>query len=103
MRGRWISVPLVALLLAACGDDDDTSADSETTTTAPAESTTTVGPGDPAVYQRIASLTDCTMLQAEFDQAEENNGRVPAGSDQAEWTLAYMEAADARMQEVGCY
>jgi hypothetical protein len=60
-------------------------------------------PGNPAVYDRIAAETDCDELQAEFDTAMDNHDRVAAGSEQASWSLGYAKAADARMNELGCY
>lgn len=60
-------------------------------------------PGQSAVYERIAALTDCAELQSEFDRASANNGREEAGSTGFEITLSYMQAADDRMREVGCY
>ncbi len=60
-------------------------------------------PGSPAVYERIESLTDCVELQAEFDTAAANNDRAAAGSEEFDVTLSYMEAADDRLAEVGCY
>lgn len=59
--------------------------------------------GSDAVYQRIGSMSDCDDLQAEFDQASANHDRAEPGSDAARASTGYMEAADARMQEVGCY
>lgn len=47
--------------------------------------------GNPDVYDRIARLDDCDALQREFDIADDNNN------------TDYMRAADARMQELGCY
>ena len=55
------------------------------------------------MYRRIDHGTDCTKLQADFDQASENNQRAEAGSFQFDVTLSYMDAADARMRELGCY
>jgi len=52
-------------------------------------------PGNPAVYARIEAETDCAALQREFDTAEAGPAR--------EWKVPYMEGADARMREVGCY
>lgn len=60
-------------------------------------------PGDPEVYDRIGSLTDCEAVQAEFDTASANNARETPGSDLAEATLGYMEAAADRLDELGCY
>lgn len=43
------------------------------------------------VIQRIEATSDCSRLQGEFTWAE---ARAEAG---------YMEAADARMESLGCY
>lgn len=61
-------------------------------------------PGNPDVYARIASLTDCRELQKEFDTAEANGRRDrEAGRlEQARASTSYMDAADARMKQVGC-
>jgi hypothetical protein len=59
--------------------------------------------GNPAVYERINGLTDCAELQKEFDTASTHNDGAEPGTDEYRATTAYMEAADARMQEVGCY
>lgn len=78
----------------------------ETDSGGAAESSTPAGearPGDPAVYQRIDGATDCAGLQQEFDTASDSHDRADAGSDQAEWAVAYMQAADARMKELDCY
>lgn len=58
--------------------------------------------GNPDVYERILSMTDCNNLQAEFDQASENNDREEPGTPQFKWTLGYMNAANERMKELGC-
>ena len=72
--------PFVAVLvLAGCGGDDQS--------------------GSPDVYARISSLTDCSALQQEFDQAEANRSISRDPSIQT----SYMVAADERMREVGCY
>ena len=60
-------------------------------------------PGSPAVYDRIAGLTDCSALQHEFDVASTNHDRASAGSRQAQTAAAYMEAADDRMKQLDCY
>lgn len=57
--------------------------------------TTPERPGNAAVYERIEAETDCGALQDEFDTAE-------AGPP-SDWKVPYMEAADARMQELDCY
>jgi len=55
------------------------------------------------VYQRILSLTDCTALQTEFDQAETNLKSQEPGTPQYKWGIGYMQAADQRLKELGCY
>lgn len=59
-------------------------------------------PGSPAVYQRIAATSDCTALQAEFDQAYSDHEAAPNGSNGRKWTLGYMEAAQDRMSSLSC-
>lgn len=59
-------------------------------------------PGTPAVYDRIASETDCAILQGEFDTAEAGHSRAAAGSTAAKIATSYMQAADERMRAVGC-
>jgi len=81
-RTALVLGPLV-VLLAGCGGGDQ--------------------PGNPKVYDRIASLTDCAALQQEFDTAAASHDRAAAGSDQAEAATSYMEAADDRLKELNCY
>jgi hypothetical protein len=59
--------------------------------------------GNPAIYERIASLSDCDELQAEFDIAADINDRAEPGTPAHRQSTGYMGATDARMQEVGCY
>ena len=61
-------------------------------------------PGSPAVYQRIAGLRDCAALQKEFDTAAATGDRERAASriDMARLSTSYMDAADARMRQLGC-
>lgn len=59
-------------------------------------------PGSVAVYQRIEALTDCTAIQAEFDQAYADHEAAPAGAPGREWTVGYMDAANDRMKALGC-
>lgn len=57
------------------------------------------------VYRRIYGMTDCVALQAEFDIADENASRLQdAGRyEDARLPIKYMDWADDRMQDVGCY
>jgi hypothetical protein len=60
--------------------------------------------GNPAVYERIAGLTNCESLQREFDTAQVNHRRdLDSGKlDRAEVDTSYMKAANDRMDQVGC-
>jgi hypothetical protein len=62
-------------------------------------------PGEPSVYDAIEAETDCQTLQESFDRAEVTSKRE-GGTAQWTWSeigIAYMKAADERMEEVGCY
>ncbi len=61
-------------------------------------------PGASEVYSRIASLTSCSALQAEFDTASAAHTRDNARGrpDLAEIDTSYMEAAGERMKELHC-
>lgn len=59
--------------------------------------------GNPDVYNRILNGTDCTALQNEFNQADENLKLQEPGTPQYKWGLGYMKAVDQRMKEIGCY
>lgn len=47
-------------------------------------------------------LTDCAAVQQEFDTAAASNDRAEAGTDEAVTTLAYMQAAQDRLEELDC-
>jgi len=79
---------VLALLGAACGDDD---------TGDP------LNDAVPQVVERIESLTDCAELQAEFDTASASNERAEPGTTEHRRSLAYMQVADDRLRELGCY
>ena len=61
-------------------------------------------PGDPSVYTRIDNATDCGQLRREFNTADANHSRDLARgrADLAEISMSYMEAAQARMGQLGC-
>jgi hypothetical protein len=94
---RWtlpaLAVALPLLALVGLFTSPDTS-----TATAAADDR----PGSLAVYQRIDATVDCGELQRLFDMADRNHGQTTSYRQRA-WTLAYMEAADKRMNDVGCY
>jgi len=58
---------------------------------------------NPDVYERIGAETDCGVLQAEFDQAMDNAEARQPGDPLRDISLDYADAADARLEEVGCY
>jgi hypothetical protein len=95
--GIVVLAAVAVIALSACGSSSVTG---DTTTH---EAATL--PGTQVVYDRINSLKNCSTLQAEFDQADANHTReLDAGnSHMVEATTSYMEAADNRMREVGCY
>jgi hypothetical protein len=92
--GSFFVALLAAALLAGCGSSGGSS-----------NSRTETRPGSAVVYQRIAALTDCAKLLAEFDRANAYHSReMNAGDvDMAKVSTSYMEAAEARMQELGCH
>lgn len=60
-------------------------------------------PGSAVVYQRIASLSDCSALQEEFDIADAHAESKQDAGLTANVELSYMAAANDRMREIGCY
>lgn len=86
-------------IAAVSGSGRSTSTTSTTATTLP------VRAGNPAVYAEIAAETNCSKLQAMFDQADANGKleRRRHNLAMAEVTTSYMEAADQRMRQIGCY
>jgi len=77
----------VTVLVGGCGDTGDKTSDR---------------PGNPAVYDRIDAMSSCDDLQHEFDVAMANHDRAPSGSDKRSTSLAYAQAAQARMEAVKC-
>ena len=88
---RWLIAGVVMLTLVACGGPGGT----PSRPNPPAVTTAPERPGNPAVYARIEAETDCAVLQQEFDTAQ--------SGPSTDWKVPYMEAADARLREVGCY
>ena len=58
--------------------------------------------GSRATYERIADMTDCESLDAEYQSAAANNAVAEAGSDAESWTAGYMAAAEDRLEELDC-
>lgn len=90
----------VSLLATACGG--------AATTTTSTEAVSEFGGHEGFVEgtrERIAQETDCEILQMIFDASDEAHGRFADDGDLAgmEAHTAVMNAADERMDEVGCY
>lgn len=79
---RWVLA--VVLLFAACGEQERSR------------------PGDPGVYQRIDSSTDCNALNAEYEAADRNLGTAQTEQQEA-WSRSYRREAHERMKAIGCY
>ena len=60
-------------------------------------------PGSTDVYAEIEAETDCDKLQTDFDRNMDDFDRRESGDPLRDVVLSYAEAADARMEEVGCY
>ena len=112
--GVFALVGAITLLVAIGGAAEETTPEPVTTTTAEPV-TTTEAPslpgaellaeygGSAAVYERIAVLTDCGLLQEQFDIAAHANDTYDVNAPAWRWTLGYMEFADERLEAEGCY
>ena len=59
--------------------------------------------GDPAIYERIESLTDCEALQIEFNLAQGNLARTRHDDNEGrENYRSYAETAEDRLDELRC-
>lgn len=94
---RWpailaaVGVALIALVLVfalAGGDSEPAPADER--------------PGEPASYERITALSDCSELQREFDSFMAVFDANEKGTERATVALSYAEHAEARRQELDC-
>lgn len=59
--------------------------------------------GNVDVFNRILALSDCLLLQEEFDIASGNNELATPGTPEHKESLGYMTAADDRMKALSCY
>ena len=58
--------------------------------------------GEQSVYDRIAAMTSCTRLQAEFETAMTNVERYKPGDPRRDIPLAYAKAVVDRQKQIGC-
>jgi hypothetical protein len=58
--------------------------------------------GDPAVYEAIFLETQCSAVEAAFNDASEDNAAAASGTPEHEISRGRMLAASARLREVGC-
>lgn len=73
-------------------------------TSEPGSSTTgDTRPGSPAVYDEIATTTDCGELQAGFDRNMDDAEQREPGDPLRDVVLSYAEAYDAQLEAAGCY
>lgn len=93
MKRLLIAFCILSLAALACGSDSPKTVD---------DYMQEFG-GNVDVYNRILSLTDCSALQSEFDQADENLQLQSPGTPQYQAGIGYMQAADDHMKSVGCY
>lgn len=104
---RWRPLLLAFVVLVAGGLSCEEATTTNNGTPNQPDATATARPGNAEVYQRIEALTDCAALQREFDLAETNHGReIAAGPSRlafAQIATSYMQAADKRLRDIGCY
>ncbi len=110
-----LSVALLGALAVGCGGTSSPQTTTATTASAPVSTRTPTEkarPGDPGVYERIESLTDCNAIRREWDTAIVNTRRNLDAWEttkdrsrlaMADVTQSYSDAAEAQMHETGCY
>ncbi len=116
MKKLIIVIAALGALVVGCGSPSQTNPTTLREVYGTPTSTAT-RPGDPAVYARIESLTDCNAIRKEWDTAIANTKRNldaaeaaresgnpdPSRLRLADITLSYQNAAEARMHATGCY
>ena len=65
-------------------------------------STNDAKPGNAAVYEEIAAMTDCVELQATFDRNMDDVERRDPGDPLRDVVFGYANAANDRMRDLGC-
>jgi hypothetical protein len=90
MRLRVAALPLLILLVAGCAADRGIQAYLDE-----------YG-GSRDTYERIADMSDCASVQAEYDAAAANNEVLDPSTDEYRWTSGYMAAAEDRLEDLEC-
>jgi len=90
----------VLVALAGCGSETEGEVHNldNPTTTAAAPSVAVQA----RIQEEMLSLMDCPEVQATIDQALDNAERYPAGDSRRQIPLAYAEAGQARLEDLGC-
>jgi len=55
------------------------------------------------VYEQILASDDCQYLVDQYNNISQYNGLQAFGSEKYDWSLGYMTAIKARVQEISCY
>jgi hypothetical protein len=58
--------------------------------------------GARAEYERIADMSDCESVQAEYDSAAANNEVAEPGTEADSISAGYMAASEDRLDELDC-
>lgn len=102
MKGISLAGLALVVALAGCGGGESSLETAEPK--AQETQTTEERPGNPEVYRRIEGMTDCAVLQKEFDTAAGNRRFAESQGNQraAETSTSFMEFTSERMEELGC-
>lgn len=96
---------LIFSLISACGGDNPTGSDIDEIVEARVaeEKVGQERIGNTRVYDRIDAMTDCTLLQQEFDTAYTNFEARTFFDPLRKISLAYLNYTDDHMRAIGCY
>ena len=103
---RRAAAAVLALVIAACADDPARPERPAATDRTPPNEVVRPGdpqrPGNPQVYERIESLDDCVALEDELATHLANAELQEPGDVVRTVSIAYAQAADRRLVELGC-
>jgi len=97
-------IAATVVVAVALGSNSDATSDTTSSPT-PTAAPSALSQETDRQISRIKSMTDCSALQGEFDQADRNHSiQAERGNlELMKVTTAYMVAADNQMRRVGCY